>query len=73
MYNDMIDGDQFHNDDVHEGKPVFTTTFSPHYVSIDYESAAARNIQYLRERIAREAEYQRRTAHYAGLADTMTT
>lgn len=60
MYNDMIDGDQFHSDDVHEGELVFKTTNSPHYVSIDYEAAAERNLGYLRERIEREKAYQQR-------------
>lgn len=60
LYNDIIDGDQFHNDDVHQGDPVFPGTHSPHYVTVDYEAAAARNIGYIQENIQREAAYQRK-------------
>ena len=59
-YNDLLDSDQFHNDDVHEGEPVFTTTKSPHYVYVDTEAAAARNIGYIQENIARERAYQQK-------------
>ena len=62
LYNDLLDSDQFHNDDVHEGEPVFTTTKSPHYVYVDTEAAAARNIGYIQENIARERAYQKRLA-----------
>lgn len=60
MYNDILDSDQFHNSEVHEGDLVFPGTNSPHYVTVDREAAAARNIGYIRDNIAREAAYQER-------------
>lgn len=61
MYNDIIDSDQFHNDEVHEGDLVFPgSSNSPHYVTVDREATAARNIGYIQENIKREAAYQER-------------
>ena len=59
LYNDILDSDQFHNDEVHQGDLVFPSTNSPHYVTVDREAAAARNIGYIQENIQREAAYQR--------------
>jgi len=62
LYNDLLDSDQFHNDEVHQGALVFPGTLSPHYVTVDTEAAAQRNIGYIQENIERERQYQKRKA-----------
>lgn len=67
LYNPLLDGDYYHNDDV---KVIGPATIrgqvldAVNLVEVDYESAARRNIGYIRENIAgrkkREKEQQDR-------------
>ena len=50
LYNDLLDSDQFHNDEVHQGALVFPGTLSPHYVTVDTED----DIPYLVEKYGAE-------------------
>lgn len=50
MYNPILDGDVYHNDDV---KPVGEALIRVNQVEIDYESAASRNLRDIRANIAR--------------------
>lgn len=62
LYNDILDGDQFHNDEVHQGDLVFPGINSPHYVTIDTEAAARRNLGYIQENIARRIQREKKAA-----------
>lgn len=51
MYNDILDSHQFHNSEIIEGAVVFPGAKSPHYVTVNYEAAGQRNLEYIRENI----------------------
>ena len=55
MYNDLLDSDQFHCDDLIDDGPALEAV---RFVTVDREAAASRNITYIRENIAREKLYQ---------------
>ncbi len=56
MYNELLDDEQYHNDDVSIIRESSLDKIN--IVKIDYESVAARNLNYIRENIAREKAYQ---------------
>lgn len=60
VYNDLLHGDQYHNDEMHAEGLVFSGSNSPHYVIVDYTAVAERNHRYLLTNIAREKAYQER-------------
>ena len=55
LYNDIIDGDQFHADEIQDAGPALNAV---RYINVNYEAAAKRNIGYIQENIAREKAYQ---------------
>lgn len=54
-YNELLDGTQFHNDDVHDAGMALNAV---RYISIDYDAVAARNRGYIQENITRRKEYE---------------
>ncbi len=55
MYNELLDGEQFHNDDL---TVLGSALEAVNFITIDHEKAANRNLDYIRENIARENAYQ---------------
>lgn len=55
MYNDLLDGESIHSDDLTVIGPALDAV---NFISVDLTSAANRNLGYLRERIERERAYQ---------------
>jgi hypothetical protein len=56
IYNPLIDGDQYHSDEVRVIGPATIRgqiIDAVNLVSIDYEAVAKRNLGYIRENIAR--------------------
>lgn len=71
VYNDILDSDQFHNDDISViGKPrpipfgghASTALNAVNFITVDREKAARRNLNYLHERIENEKSYQEKKA-----------
>lgn len=55
MYSDLLDSDQFHTDDIITLGPALEAV---NFITVDHEAASRRNINYIRENIAREKRYQ---------------
>jgi hypothetical protein len=56
LYNPLIDGDQFHSDEITVIGPASIrgqVLDAVNFVTVDYEAAARRNLGYIRANIAR--------------------
>lgn len=48
MYNPMLDGDFYHNNDLTDNGQALNAV---RFITVDYEAAARRNLGYIRENI----------------------
>ncbi len=55
MYNDLLDSSFYHKDDITVIEPALNAV---NFIKIDYDKAAARNIQDILDNIAREAAFE---------------
>lgn len=63
-YNDMLDGDEVHNDDITVIGPAIDAV---NFIRVNHQAVADRNLGYLRERIARRIAHEKAEAEKAAL------